>query len=359
MGEWDSQALHPAGGHELERKENCCIVFCTKLTEYLDFAMAKTSWWDVIERTLEKSTEPLSAMEIWQRANEWGTIGDFTTPGKTPWATISAYCYTDMSEQGDESRIIQTSRRPALFALRKLSANSPEKTPTGIQQAIETKVSVPQKRTFHERDLHPILVAFAKNSAHFQAYLKTVFHENSTKGKKGQNEWLHPDMVGVYFPFQHYTDELLKLQNHLSVSSIRLFSFELKVNIGFSNLRECYFQAVSNSSWANEGYLVTLQLDDDDELMNEIRRLNNAFGIGLIKLDPINIYESNILFPARINPEIDWDTVNRLSTENRDFKDFLKLIEEDCKLGKVKSQYDEIMKPEKIEKFLKDKGLIP
>jgi hypothetical protein len=80
-----------------------------------------------------------------------------------------------------------------------------------------------------------------------------------------------------------------------------------------------------------------------------------AFGIGLIKLDPINVHESTIILPSRIKPEIDWDTVNRLSSENPDFKNFLQLIEEDCKLGKVKSQYDEVMKPEKLEKYLQDK----
>ncbi len=324
--------------------------------------MAKTNWWDVIERTLEKAGKPLSAGEIWKQAHALKTIGDFKTSGKTPWDTIGAYCYMDILENGLHSKVVQTSKRPSQFTLRKL-----ENTTRAIElveppsEAVEPEVVTHKgkgKRSFHERDLHPVLVAYAKTSAHFHAYLKTIFHESSTKGKKGQNEWLHPDMVGVYFPFDHYREELLKLQSHLSVSSIRLFSFEMKVSIGFSNLRECYFQAVSNSSWANEGYLVTLELDDDEELMDEIRRLNNAFGIGLIKLDAVNVFESRIVLPSRINPEIDWDTVNRLSTENRDFKDFLKLIEEDCRLGKVKSQYDAVLKPEQLEALLQEKGVI-
>jgi hypothetical protein len=33
----------------------------------------------------------------------------------------------------------------------------------------------------------------------------------------------------------------------------------MKKELNFSNLRESYFQAVSNSSWANEGYLVTAE----------------------------------------------------------------------------------------------------
>jgi len=42
---------------------------------------------------------------------------------------------------------------------------------------------------------------------HFKANLKTIYHENSNKTTKGQNEWLHPDLVGVYFPFKDYTTE--------------------------------------------------------------------------------------------------------------------------------------------------------
>ncbi len=202
-----------------------------------------------------------------------------------------------------------------------------------------------------------MLVAYAFGDSHFKANLKTVFHENSSKVTKGQNEWLHPDIVGVYFPFRDYKSETLEVQNYLSITSIKLFSFELKVSLNFGNLRQSYFQAVSNSSWANEGYLVTLRIDDDPTFKDEVRRLNNAFGIGIIKLNPENIYESEILFPSRINQEIDWDTVNRLANENSHFNDFLKLITEDCKLGKVKSQYDKVLNMEELTKYIEDKGI--
>ena len=82
--------------------------------------MAKTTFWDVIERTIEKVGIPLSAKDIWKKANELGTIGDFVTTGKTPDASIAAYCYTDINKNGDDSIIVQTSERPALFYLRKL-----------------------------------------------------------------------------------------------------------------------------------------------------------------------------------------------------------------------------------------------
>jgi hypothetical protein len=319
--------------------------------------MAKTTFWDVIERTIEKVGTPLSPKEIWEQANRLGIIGDFVTTGKTPWATIGAYCYTDINRNGDNSIIIQTSERPTQFFLRRLKGTIDLQK---VQKLKEVKIANQEKselKRLSERDLHPILVAYAFGSSHFKANLKTIFHETSLKVTKGQNEWLHPDLVGVYFPFRDYKPETLDLQNHLSITSIKLFSFELKISLSFGNLRQSYFQAVSNSSWANEGYLVALRIDDDPTFRDEVRRLNNAFGIGVIELNSKNIYESEILFPSRINTEIDWDTVNRLASDNIDFTTFMKLITEDCKLGKVKSQYDKVMQIEDLNKYMLDTGI--
>ena len=125
--------------------------------------MSKTTFWDVIERTLEKVGTPLSAKEIWEKANELGTIGDFTTTGKTPWATIAAYCYTAINGS-DNSIIIQTNERPAQFFLRRLSKNINlvEVTEKKEEQKIKEEKKIEKK--FHERDLHTILVAFANVS---------------------------------------------------------------------------------------------------------------------------------------------------------------------------------------------------
>ena len=57
--------------------------------------------------------------------------------------------------------------------------------------------------------------------------------------------------------------------------------------------------------------------------MDEMRRLNNAVGIGFIKLNSDNIEESNILVSANTRNSIDWETVNRLVEENPDFKNFI------------------------------------
>jgi len=271
-------------------------------------------------------------------------------------ATIAAYCYTAINGS-DNSMIIQTSERSAQIFLRRLSKNIELAEVTAKKEEQKIKEEKKIEKKFHERDLHTILVAFANTDTHFKAYLKTIFHENSNKGVKGLNEWFHPDLVGVYFPFRDYRKETFEIQHHLSISSIRLFSFVIKINLTFTNLREYYFQAASNSSWAYEGYLVTLKLDEDPTLKDEIRRLNNAFGIGVIRLNPDNICESEILFPSGYNQEIDLDTVNKMSAENSDFSSFLSELTEDITLKNVKSKNDSILSPDDIEKYINNKGI--
>lgn len=47
--------------------------------------MAKITFRDIIEQTLEKAATPLSAKEIWDKANELGTRGDSTRSHAPAW----------------------------------------------------------------------------------------------------------------------------------------------------------------------------------------------------------------------------------------------------------------------------------
>lgn len=167
------------------------------------------------------------------------------------------------------------------------------------------------------------------------------------------NEWLHPDLVGLYFPYKSLGDDTIELINAFNDCQYRLFSFEMKINVNFSNLREYYFQAVSNSSWANEGYLVALNYADDPELQEEMLRLNNAFGIGFIKLNPENIEQSEILFPAEYNEAVDWDTVDKLSETNPEFNKFIKSAVSDIAGKKIHlEEYDKILTDNDILEYI-------
>lgn len=177
------------------------------------------------------------------------------------------------------------------------------------------------KITILERDLHKILSSYLKVE---NVYSRTVFHEKSTNSKEKNQIWTHPDMIGVKF---------LNLESNISQSfrqltniadSFELTSFELKVEItGDKNLKECYFQAVSNSSWANYGYLVALEIPD--KVLPEMERLNQSFGIGVIQLKP-NPFESKVLFPAK-RKNLDFITLDKVCNVNPDFSEFIEKID--------------------------------
>ncbi|MBK6888697.1 MAG: HrgA protein [Sphingobacteriales bacterium] len=297
---------------------------------------------------------------MWEKAVEFGFDKQLKTKGKTPWASVAARLYVDIRD--NKNTVFEAvGKRPIRFWLKKLGPaniemNEPEETPNKIDEPIAIKTE-----KYNERDLHPVLVKFADTFYHFRgAKLKTIYHENSNKNKKGYNKWIHPDLVGVYFSFndkiREYEKVVIEFQNDFAITATKLFSFEMKIKLDFSNLREAYFQAVSNSSWANEGYLVTLELDND--VIEEVRRLANFFGIGLIKLEPENIESSQIIVMATSKKELDIDAMDRLASENKDFNNFLQNIIDDKKIKKVNSRYDKVLNEIEFEDYLRAKGLI-
>ena len=66
-------------------------------------------------------------------------------------------------------------------------------------------------------------------------------------------------------------------------------------------------------------YLIAFEINED--LMEEIARLNRAFGIGIILLSPYTDATKE-LFPARRN-ELDYYTIDKLCRINADYKSFI------------------------------------
>ena len=64
--------------------------------------------------------------------------------------------------------------------------------------------------------------------------------------------------------------------------------------------------------------------------------LSAAHGIGVIRLDKDDPAESEVLLPARERAGIDWDSVNRLATENKDFLDYVKLVKQFYQTGEAR-----------------------
>ncbi len=315
-----------------------------------EYMATKLTFLKLAEKILENKKKPLSAVQIWEEAEKEQLTQNISSYGKTPWNTISAQLYVNIRDNNN-SIFYQPSSRPAKFFLKKYE-NLVKEEDLEIPES-----DIDEKRKFSERDLHPLLVKFANSDQHFKAHLKTILHENSKKGKGGYNEWLHPDIVGVYFPFEKDLDQnAIKPQKTLSLSSTKIFSFEMKIKLNMSNIRRYYFQAVSNSSWAHEGYLVALEIDKDIDFRDELRRLSNAFGIGIIELNIENIEQSETLFPAKTSNVLDWETINRLIDANCNFKEFIQRITKDVDGREVRSEkYDEILKDQEYIDYVKSK----
>lgn len=301
---------------------------------------------DLAEETLQKAMEPLTVEEIWKKAGEYGLQSKCSSSGKTPWRTIGAQIYVNIRDN-ENSIFCKVLSRPTRFGLTKITYSNKSAT----ENPADTE-------KFEERALHPLLSKYVYGDSNFKCYTKTIYHEKSRKNTKGKDKWLHPDIVGIYFPHKDYHILTTRAISGLRETALKLFSFEMKITVSITSLREYYFQAVSNSSWANEGYLVALNYENSTELIDEMRRLNNAFGIGFIKLNAENIEQSEILFSAKPNKSIDWETVNRLAEENPDFRDFLSEMTTDIDKEIIRGIYDKILNDDEYHKYIKAKKIV-
>jgi len=175
-----------------------------------------------------------------------------------------------------------------------------------------------------EIDLHPYLVKFAFER--FGVYCKTINALKSINTKNKIGKWTNPDIVGLNPVILNlnplFQKEIQKL-GLFSTKVIEFYSFELKIRLDKSNITEAYFQAVSNSTWANYGYLVVEDYENDKVFLDNLARLNNAYGIGLIKLNIKNPSNSEIIVSARFNETADINFMDFLSSSNKDFFDFI------------------------------------
>lgn len=314
---------------------------------------------ELAKEVLMKATYPLTSKEIWEQAVADNLDKKLSSIGKTPGHTVGARIYTDIRDNINPEFMIAL-RQPTRFWLvsRASELSNIQIENIEVTSKNSRNKGVNNTRAFHERDLHPLLVRFIKDK--FDAHSKTIYHEKSKKGQSGEDKWNFPDIVSVHFPFNDYRhEETLVLAQNVYSRNFTIYSFELKVRLDFSNLKESYFQAVSNSSFANEGYLVVFE-DIDTEVLEDLQRLRESFGIGVIKLES-EPFESQVILPA-MPRSLDFRTIDMLVEKNKDFKCFIENLNKDIKVNdkdRIAFQhYDKIYSDEKLEEYLKDKKII-
>ena len=139
------------------------------------------------------------------------------------------------------------------------------------------------RHSFSEHDLYPLLCAYLHSE--LGLYPKRIDEKRASnrRGPNG-NKWLYPDLVAMEDIGAEWDKEIRACVEQTGAQRARLWSFEVKLMLNRSNVREAWFQAVSNSSWANFGYLVAAEVEGS-ETMKELRLLAASHGIGLILLD--------------------------------------------------------------------------
>lgn len=274
---------------------------------------------EAVLKSLEEINELTNYLEVYNHIVE-KKYYDFGT-AKTPGSTVSALL-GDFIRNGD-SRVKRIKQQGGTYSYY-LTKNEQNISIDVLSGETEVKPTIPIKSpktmTYEERDLHKLLSSYLKNT---DTYSKTIFHEQSNN-KDNNQIWTHPDMVGIKFLNLQTKASQNFLKSINRVDTFKMSSYELKKEINSdSELKKAFFQAVSNSSWANYGYLVAFEFSDS--LSDEMARLNQSFGIGIIELNA-NPYQSKILFPATYR-ELDFKTIDKLCKMNAEFNRFIEQTE--------------------------------
>ncbi|PUD66412.1 COG2958 family protein [Helicobacter pylori] len=300
---------------------------------------------EIVQSVLEALKEPIKVTLVYDKAKELFEKGEienmFDCGGNTPHQSVSSLIYTALN-RGEELPFKKVRENPVLIALK----DAAKELDLNAQ-----KPSAPSVKITHERDLHPFLTYMAFHNENLKCYTKTIFHEESLKSPKGMDRWLYPDMVGVRFLHAELSNEnLIAFSKKFDTLPVKLVSFELKKEISVHNCRECYFQAISNSSWANEGYLVGRHIDTHNpQLMDLLKRLHASFGIGVIDLRT-DEDKSAILLNAKYKEKIDYTVALELSDKNEKFSGFLKSVVDydPAHSYRYKDEFDEVKKKEEL-----------
>ncbi|CAI3934978.1 COG2958 family protein [Commensalibacter communis] len=195
-----------------------------------------------------------------------------------------------------------------------------------ISETIETQSKA---EIISEKEMYPLLQHYLSDIGLIS---KRLVETRSKKKVKNANKWLHPDIVAMQAIPERWHHVVQTCVQAGGGDMIHLWAFEVKKRITMSTIREDFFQTVSNSSWANYGYLVCATIEGE-ETEEELRMLCALHGIGVINLVTENPSESNIIIPAKFRETPDWRSINRLVKENPDMEEFIKRVANYYKSG--------------------------
>lgn len=191
-----------------------------------------------------------------------------------------------------------------------------------INENVKTKNLEKEKNCGNEHDLYPLLIEYLNNEELIAVRIDE--RKSSNKKESGSNKWLYPDIVAVENLTKDWSNTTRECAKDYYIKKTKIYSYEVKKIINQAIVREAYFQAVSNSTWANFGYLVATEINQNAS--KELKILNSLYGIGVIHLVVNDIFNSYVYLPAKEREDMDWNIIDRLVKENSDFKKFINKI---------------------------------
>jgi hypothetical protein len=199
-----------------------------------------------------------------------------------------------------------------------------------------------------EEKFRAIFIRYARLNDEFPVHIE---HTKALRQSEGTNRWRYPDCVVLQWDVAIAGDngfqlakDLLEVKRGLGEPPFVLKSVELKVLAVGSNLREAFFQTVSNSKWAHEAQLVFATAINDNSLADELRRLGKSYDVSVFSyglpedyLDSLppadqilamdesqfeqiasNIHVTQMV-SSRTTEKLDWDAIKDLRTQLQDF----------------------------------------
>lgn len=286
------------------------------------------------EKVLREVNKPLTETEIWDYVKEKGYDKELKKISENPAWTI-AVSINESLRIDPSTPFERVGRGPRRYGIRKTIPPTEVKTDGAIDRTKKARSG--HKRGIEEGELYDPLVFFAFHE--LGVYTFEIDEAQSSKSKKGKGQWMHPDIIGCRFAFDTWRKNVLDFSKHLLYNPIRMYSFELKRELTWENLRESYFQAVSNSTWSNEGYLVTCGLDESkEEFIAELRRLASQYGIGIINVDLNDYSKSRIMVAAAQRDTLDWEFINKMEDKNVTFRKFIERVGTDLRAGEIRKE---------------------
>jgi hypothetical protein len=194
--------------------------------------------------------------------------------------------------------------------------------PNQVQQTLERAGD--SVAAYTEADLYPVLQTFLLER---ESVVTKRIREQTSSNRRGRhgNKWLHPDVVGMHAPGKDWLEIVRRCSMELPTRKAKLVAIEVKRVLSAGDVRQHFFQTVSNGTWANTAYLAACEIRGEDT-WRELETLCAAHGIGYIRIDPEDPDGCRILIPAREREEVDWASANRIAAENADFRDYLQNV---------------------------------